>query len=155
LPTSWSGHAVAPEAAAAQTAGEVGRLFPGGKFDINRLWLDRELKLIDCEPYFLGIASDNAQSIAALINRARGLDVIVSTGGAGVWDNDFMTAAFDAMGAFNLAWQTTDCGSLALAALGITPIIGLCGSPAVASEQFSEIVKPLLLKMSGKYNQND
>ncbi|MDR2530675.1 MAG: molybdopterin molybdotransferase MoeA [Oscillospiraceae bacterium] len=127
----------------------------GKKRDSNRHALEVAIRALGCETFFLGIdVEDDTQAIADLINRGRGLDAMISTGGTGGGERDYMPSAFDAMGAFTLTWSGSfkPCGSFAFATLGITPLIALPGDTSNALMLFRAIVAPLLRKMRGLPN---
>ncbi|MDR0818830.1 MAG: molybdopterin molybdotransferase MoeA [Oscillospiraceae bacterium] len=124
----------------------------GKKRDSNRFAIEAALKDLGCDTFFLGLDfEDNTQAILDLINSGRGLDAMISTGGTGAGDRDYMTSAFDAMGAFTLTWggDFAPCGSFAFATIGITPLIALPGDIDNALILLYAVISPALRKLSG------
>ncbi|MDR3149104.1 MAG: hypothetical protein LBT88_03670 [Oscillospiraceae bacterium] len=119
--------------------------------DSNRYTLEFALRDCGCIPFWLGLAEDVTQDIAHYINSGRGLDAMISTGGSAYGNNDFITSAFDAMGAFSLCWGGTgeEWGTFAFATLGITPLICLSGEPRKMFSTLNEIVIPALRQFAG------
>ncbi|MDR2359945.1 MAG: hypothetical protein LBD85_01515 [Oscillospiraceae bacterium] len=126
-------------------------LISGQVRDSNRYALEFVLRDCGCVPIYLGLAEDITQEIAHYINSGRGLDAMISTGGSAYGNNDFITAAFDAMGAFSLCWGGVgeDWGTFAFAALGITPLICLSGEPGKMFATLNEVVVPALRQFAG------
>ncbi len=86
------------------------------------------------EPLDLGIATDNIESITALIQRASEADIIVPIGGASVGDYDYMRKAFAARGlALIFEKIAVRPGKPTwLGTLGEALVLGLPGNPASA-----------------------
>ena len=104
------------------------------------------------EPVYLGIARDNMQSLADIIDRARGCDVIVPLGGASVGDYDLVKDAFIAAGYQSVfskiavkPGKPTWYGRL-----GSAHILGLPGNPASGLVCAEVFLKPLVQALSGQ-----
>jgi molybdenum cofactor synthesis domain-containing protein len=124
---------------------------PGQVRDSNRYVLECVLREWGCETFFLGLSEDVTQAIVSLINRGRGLDAMIMTGGASVAENDYITSSFAAIGAYDLTWggDFTPGGTFAFACLGITPLIGLSGQPREMLTTLETVIKPALLQLAG------
>jgi len=130
---------------------------PGQVRDSNRYVLECVLQEWGCDTFFLGLSEDVTQAVVSLINRGRGLDAMIMTGGASVAENDYITSAFAAIGAYDLTWggDFSPGGTFAFACLGITPLIGLSGQPHEMLTTLENVVKPALKQLVGfKHTEN-
>ena len=106
----------------------------------------------DCEPVYLGIARDTPDSVAAHLDRAEGLDLLVTVGGASVGDHDHLRAVFTARGG-TLAFER-----IALkpgkptwfGRLGALPCLGLPGNPVSALVVARLLLAPAAARLSGR-----
>lgn len=103
-------------------------------------------------PFFLGTASDDPGDISARIKKARGYDLIVTTGGVSVGTHDYVTGVLEALGAEILFWRVAiKPGTPAVAARwGRSLVIGLSGNPAAAMTSFDLLVRPVIGQMAGR-----
>jgi molybdopterin molybdotransferase len=83
------------------------------------------------DPVDLGIARDNAESLAALAAGARGADLIVTTGGASVGEHDLIRSVLGERGLALDFWTIAmrPGKPLMFGRLGDTPLLGLPGNP--------------------------
>ncbi|HET6468867.1 MAG TPA: gephyrin-like molybdotransferase Glp [Geminicoccaceae bacterium] len=83
------------------------------------------------EPVDLGIARDDAASLAAALDQVRGLDALVTTGGASVGDHDLVREALGGRGLELDFWQIAmrPGKPLIFGRLGAVPVLGLPGNP--------------------------
>jgi molybdopterin molybdotransferase len=102
----------------------------------------------------LGIAPDRLDAIIALIDKARGADIIVTTGGASVGDHDLVKPAFEASGATLDFWKVAMRPGKPLMAgtLGSAIILGLPGNPLSAFVTASLFARPLIATLGGATN---
>jgi molybdopterin molybdotransferase len=82
----------------------------------------------------LGIVEDRAEAIADLAARARGLDLLITTGGASVGDHDLVKAALGEAGLDLDFWKIAmrPGKPLLFGRLGDVPVLGLPGNPVSA-----------------------
>lgn len=103
-------------------------------------------------PFFLGTASDNPDEIAGRVEKARGYELIVTTGGVSVGTHDYVKGVLETLGAEILFWRVAiKPGTPAVAARwGKSLVIGLSGNPAAAMTSFDLLVRPVIAQMSGR-----
>jgi len=82
----------------------------------------------------LGIVEDRADALADLAARARGLDLLVTTGGASVGDHDLVRSALGGAGLELDFWKIAmrPGKPLLFGRLGDVPVLGLPGNPVSA-----------------------
>jgi molybdopterin molybdotransferase len=82
----------------------------------------------------LGIVRDTPDALAALAERARGLDLLVTTGGASVGDHDLVKSALGTAGLELDFWKIAmrPGKPLLFGRLGDVPVLGLPGNPVSA-----------------------
>lgn len=100
---------------------------------------------------FLGIARDDMDQVAALIEKARSFDLIIPIGGASVGDRDLMRAAFRAQG-FSAIFEKVSVkpGKPAwFGRLGGSFVLGLPGNPASAFVTARLFLKPAIRALVG------
>lgn len=103
------------------------------------------------EPVVLPIAQDDRSAIADAARAARGLDLMVTTGGASVGEHDLIQAALGPEG-FELGfWKIAmrPGKPLIWGRLGETPLLGLPGNPVSALICGVQFLLPALAAMSG------
>ncbi len=85
-------------------------------------------------PHDLGIVRDRPEEMAALAERAQGLDLLVTTGGASVGDHDLVRSALGAVGLELDFWKIAmrPGKPLLFGRLGEVPVLGLPGNPVSA-----------------------
>lgn len=135
-------------------------LRPGAIYNSNRFVLRGLIQGLGCELLDLGIVPDElAQTRETLRRAAAGADVIVTTGGVSVGEEDHVKAAVQAEGELNL-WKIAIKPGRPLAfghianSGGTTPFIGLPGNPVASFVTFLMLVRPFLLKRQGVVEQN-
>jgi molybdopterin molybdotransferase len=132
-------------------------LKPGAIYNSNRFTLRALIQALGCECTDLGIVPDQlAATREALRRAAQGHDLIVTSGGVSVGEEDHLKPAVQAEGTLDL-WQMAikpgkplafgsvrraDDGSRAL-------FVGLPGNPVSSFVTFLLAVRPLLLKLQG------
>lgn len=99
----------------------------------------------------LGIVHDKLDDIVAAIDRARGADIVITTGGASVGDHDLVRPALEIAGARLDFWKVAMRPGKPLMAgtLGDAIILGLPGNPVSAFVTASLFAKPLIAAMGG------
>ncbi|WP_440244497.1 molybdopterin molybdotransferase MoeA [Burkholderia singularis] len=135
-------------------------LKPGAIYNSNRFTLRGLLERLGCDVTDYGIVPDQLDATrAALRNAAREHDVIVTSGGVSVGDEDHVKPAVEAQGRLAL-WQIAMKPGKPLAfgsvrrgdAAGATDgayFIGLPGNPVSSFVTFVLFVRPFLLRVAG------
>lgn len=126
-------------------------LQPGCIYNANASLLRGLLQGLGCHITQLQhIADDPAQTRLALAQAADGCDVIITTGGVSVGEEDHMRAAIEALGTIQLWRVRMKPGKpLAFGQIGQTPIIGLPGNPVSTFATFVLFARAFLLKRMG------
>ena len=127
----------------------------GAIFDANRYTLAAQLLALGVELRDLGILPDQPDAVrAALAAAANDADLIVSSGGMSVGEEDHVKAAVAALGSLHL-WRLALRPGKPLALgqvggqVGDTPFLGLPGNPVSAMVTFMLVGRPLVLRLSG------
>ncbi len=137
---------VAPEAMA-----------PGAIYNSNRYFLSALLRRLGCEVSDLGIVPDRRDAtIEALQQAAESHDLIVTSGGVSVGEEDHVKPAVQQLGGLDL-WQIAikpgkpfAHGWIARANdAGRCHFVGLPGNPVSSFATFLLLVRPLLLRLQG------
>ena len=129
---------------------------PGAIYNSNRFFLRALLLRLGCEVSDLGIVPDNrAATLAALQSAAEGHDLILTSGGVSVGEEDHIKPAVEQLGTLDL-WQIAmkpgkpfAYGHVDRAAGGQTHFMGLPGNPVSSFVTFLLLVRPFLLKLQG------
>jgi molybdopterin molybdotransferase len=138
--------AVAPEAMA-----------PGAIYNSNRFFLRAMLQRLGCEVTDLGIVPDQREAtVAALRNAAAQHDLILTSGGVSVGEEDHIKPAVEALGELNL-WQLAikpgkpfAYGKVNREAQGSAcHFMGLPGNPVSSFVTFLLLVRPFVLALQG------
>jgi len=133
---------------------EAGRpLDPGCIYDANRHALMAQLADLGlgCRVTDLGILPDRLDAIQnALAQAAADHDLLVTSGGVSLGEEDHVKAAVQALGRLHFWRLAIKPGRpVALGQVGATPFVGLPGNPVAAMVTFALIARPLLLLLSG------
>lgn len=102
-------------------------------------------------PVCLGIARDTPRSVGDHLDRAKGLDLLVTVGGASVGDHDHLRAVFAARGG-RLAFERIAVRPgkpTWFGRLGGLPCLGLPGNPVSALVMARLMLKPALDRLQG------
>ena len=127
----------------------------GSIYNSNRFFLRALLQRLGCVVTDMGIVPDNLDATKAALSRAAvGHDLILTSGGVSVGEEDHIKPAVQALGELNL-WQIAikpgkpfAYGKLNNAA-GAAHFIGLPGNPVSSFVTFLLLVRPFLLKLQG------
>ena len=131
---------------------EPGTVLPlGGIYDSNRFTAGALLRSLGLEVTDLGILPDNRPAIiAALDAAALDHDVIMTSGGVSVGDEDHVKAAVEALGAVHFWRLAIKPGKpVALGEIRGRTFIGLPGNPVAVMVCFLLLARPLLLGLMG------
>lgn len=122
------------------------------RYDSNRLMLAALLGRAGVSVTDLGILPDDRAEIAdALLAAEEGHDLVVTSGGVSVGEEDHVKAALSARG--NLAlWRLAikPGRPLAFGHLGTVPFFGLPGNPVAAFVTYARVLRPALARMTGE-----
>lgn len=127
------------------------KLPPGGIYDTNRTTASALLRSLGADVTDLGILPDRRDAIAAaLADAARTHDVVLTSGGVSVGDEDHVKAAVEANGALHFWKMAIKPGKpVALGRVGDAAFIGLPGNPVAVMVSFMLVARPLVLGMMG------
>ncbi|HYQ70713.1 MAG TPA: gephyrin-like molybdotransferase Glp [Gammaproteobacteria bacterium] len=132
---------------------EPGRpLAPGQIYNSNRYQLNALLAAQGCEVIDLGsIADDLDTTRNTLLQAASQADLVMTTGGVSVGEEDHVKAALQAVGTLHLWRIRMKPGKpLAFGRIGDTPFIGLPGNPVSVFVTFLLFARPYLKRMQGR-----
>ena len=130
---------------------------PGSIYNSNRFFLRALLLRMGCEVTDLGIVPDDREAtIAALADAAIDHDVIVTSGGVSVGEEDHIKPAVQELGQLDL-WQISIKPGKPFAygrvnreyGSGFVHFIGLPGNPVSSFVTFQVLVRPFLLRLQG------
>jgi molybdopterin molybdotransferase len=128
---------------------------PGAIYNANRFLLCPLLERLGCVVRDLGqVADDLAATRRALREAAHDNDLVLSSGGVSVGEEDHVKAAVELEGRLEM-WKIAIKPGKPLAFGHLTspgrevPLIGLPGNPVSCLVTFLMLVRPLLLKMQG------
>jgi molybdopterin molybdotransferase len=126
-------------------------LDPGAIYDANRYALGALLASLGCAVTDLGILPDDLATVRdALGKAARDHDLLFTSGGVSVGDEDHVKAAVEAQGSLHFWRLAIKPGRpLALGQIGAVPFVGLPGNPAAAMVTFMRFARPLILRLAG------
>ena len=127
---------------------------PGAIYNSNRFFLRALLTRLGCEVSDLGIVPDNrAATLAALQSAAHGHDLILTSGGVSVGEEDHIKPAVEQLGALDL-WQIAmkpgkpfAYGHVRRGEGDAAHFMGLPGNPVSSFVTFLLLVRPFLLKL--------
>ena len=133
--------------------GEVAvRDMPAGAiYNSNRFFLRAMLARLGCVVTDLGIVPDRRDAtIAALQDAAGAHDLVLTSGGVSVGEEDHIKPAVQALGSLNL-WQIAikPGKPFAYGQVGSAHFIGLPGNPVSSFVTFLLLVRPFLLRLQG------
>jgi molybdopterin molybdotransferase len=132
---------------------EPGRPLGSGRvYDSNRTLLATLLHRAGATVRDGGILPDDPDLVTRrLAESAAGADLVVTSGGVSVGEEDHVGAAIAAGGALAFWHLAVKPGRpVAMGMLGGTPIVGLPGNPIAAYVTFAFVVAPLLARLGGR-----
>ena len=124
---------------------------PGAIYNSNRFFLRALLLRLGCEVTDLGIVPDRLEAtVAALRDASQHHDLILTSGGVSVGEEDHIKPAVQSLGQLNL-WQIAmkPGKPFAYGEVGNAHFIGLPGNPVSSFVTFMLLVRPFLLKLQG------
>ncbi|CAG9180907.1 Molybdopterin molybdenumtransferase [Cupriavidus pampae] len=127
-------------------------LKPGAIYNSNRFTLRGLLENLGCEVTDLGIVPDTLAATRETLRRAaEGHDVIITSGGVSVGEEDHVRPAVQAEGGRIDLWNIAikPGKPLAFGAVGKANFLGLPGNPVSSFVTFLLFVRPFLLRLQG------
>lgn len=124
---------------------------PGAVYNSNRFFLKALLQRLGCSVTDLGIVPDRLDAtVAALQGASQSHDLILTSGGVSVGEEDHIKPAVQALGALDL-WQIAikPGKPFAYGHIGAAHFMGLPGNPVSSFVTFLLLVRPFLLKLQG------
>jgi molybdopterin molybdotransferase len=128
---------------------------PGAIYNSNRYFLRSLLQRLGCEVHDLGVVPDQREAtVAALREASQKSDLIVTSGGVSVGEEDHVKPAVQALGRLDL-WQIAIKPGKPFAygridrAQGACHFLGLPGNPVSSLVTFLVLVRPFLLALQG------
>jgi molybdopterin molybdotransferase len=124
---------------------------PGAIYNSNRFFMRALLTRLGCDVSDLGIVPDRRDAtIDALRTAAEHNDLIVTTGGVSVGEEDHIKAAVEALGELQLWSLAMKPGKpFAYGRIGNAHLTGLPGNPVSSFLTFLLLVRPFLLTLQG------
>jgi molybdopterin molybdotransferase len=124
---------------------------PGAIYNSNRFFLSALLRRLGCEVTDLGIVPDQREAtVQALRDAALEHDVILTSGGVSVGEEDHIKPAVQTLGTLDL-WQIAikPGKPFAHGRIGAAHFLGLPGNPVSSLVTFMVLVRPFLLQLQG------
>lgn len=124
---------------------------PGAIYNSNRFFLRALLARLGCEVTDLGIVPDQREAtVQALREASAGHDLILTSGGVSVGEEDHIKPAVQALGTLDL-WQIAikPGKPFAYGRVGEAHFIGLPGNPVSSFVTFALLVRPFVLRLQG------
>ena len=126
-------------------------MVPGSIYNSNRFFLAALLRRMGCEVTDLGIVPDRLDAtVRALRDAAQSHDVVLTSGGVSVGEEDHIKPAVQQLGQLDL-WQIAikPGKPFAHGRVDAAHFIGLPGNPVSSFVTFLLLVRPFLLRMQG------
>lgn len=127
------------------------RMPPGAIYNSNRFFLSALLRRLGCEVTDFGIVPDQREAtVQALEQASRAHDLILTSGGVSVGEEDHIKPAVQQLGSLDL-WQIAmkPGKPFAYGRIGTAHFMGLPGNPVSSFVTFVLLVRPFLLKLQG------
>ena len=124
---------------------------PGAIYNSNRFFLRAMLLRLGCEVTDFGIVPDRRDATIAALRDASGAhDLILTSGGVSVGEEDHIKPAVESLGRLDL-WQIAmkPGKPFAYGTVGNAHFMGLPGNPVSSFLTFALLVRPFLLRLQG------
>ncbi|ABM37536.1 molybdopterin molybdotransferase MoeA [Polaromonas naphthalenivorans] len=124
---------------------------PGATYNSNRFFLRALLQRLGCIVTDLGIVPDRLDAtIEALRGASRQHDLVLTSGGVSVGEEDHIKPAVQALGQLNLWHLAMKPGKpFAYGKIAAAHFLGLPGNPVSSFVTFLLLVRPFILKLQG------
>ena len=126
-------------------------LGPGQIYNSNRFTLLGLLQRVGCDVVDLGLVADTFDATrAALLRGAKRADVLITTGGVSVGEEDHVRRALEAVGELEMWKVRVKPGKpIVYGRIGSCDLLGLPGNPVSALVTFCLFVRPFVLRRLG------
>lgn len=127
-------------------------LRPGALYDSNRFALIAMLGRLGCEVADLGILADQPAAVAQAVRQAAAsCDLVVTSGGVSMGEEDHVRAALASVGSL-VFWKLAikPGRPVAMGIVDGTPVVGLPGNPVAVYVTFAHVVRPLVAALTGE-----
>lgn len=123
----------------------------GKRYNANHFTLTGLLQVLGCEIIDLGIACDQLSATVNILKHAStNADLIISSGGVSVGEEDHIKAAIKQLGTLDIWKLNIKPGKpLAFGHINDTPFFGLPGNPVSLFVTFCLFARPFILRMQG------
>ncbi len=136
---------------------------PGAPLKTNRIYNSNSYSLIaqtmsaGAKPVYLGIASDNKEGLAGIINKSRDCQILLTSGGVSMGKYDLVQEALCSLGFRRIFWKVAiKPGMPTLFGLWENRLVfGLPGNPVASMVTFEHFIRPLIYKMLGRKDTTD
>jgi len=127
-------------------------LGPGQIYDSNRYTIVGLLKTMGCDVVDLGIVGDTFdETLQALKDAAAQADLVITSGGVSVGEEDYIRAAVEQLGKLDMWRVKIKPGKpLAFGNVNGTPFLGLPGNPVAVFVTFCLFVAPYIKRRQGR-----
>jgi molybdopterin molybdotransferase len=124
---------------------------PGAIYNSNRFFLNSLLRRMGCEVTDFGIVPDKLEAtVHAMREASAAHDVILTSGGVSVGEEDHIKPAVQSLGSLDLLQIAIKPGKpFAHGKVGSAHFIGLPGNPVSSFVTFLLLVRPFLLRLQG------
>jgi molybdopterin molybdotransferase len=132
---------------------EPGRpLAPGHIYNSNHYLLNALLEAQGCKVVDLGSIADSLEATRAALSTAAAMaDLVITSGGVSVGEEDHVKAALQSLGELTLWRVRMKPGKpLAFGRIGAVPFIGLPGNPVSVYVTFLLFARPYLQRLQGR-----
>ncbi len=129
----------------------IAPLPPACLYDANRHALMAILRRAGCDVTDLGIMPDDATEVTERLTKAAGShDLVVTSGGVSIGEEDHVRAAIQGAGSL-VFWRLAikPGRPVALGIIGGTPLVGLPGNPVAAFITWASVLRPLVAALAG------
>ncbi len=126
-------------------------LKPGAIYNSNRFFLRALLQRAGCEVTDMGIVPDKREAtVSALQTAAQSHDLILTSGGVSVGEEDHIKPAVQQLGTLDLWSISMKPGKpFAYGKIDAAHFVGLPGNPVTSFDTFLLLVKPMLAALQG------